>query len=165
GGPTAITNLSFGTHFLMTFLDDNLAFKFQTSFGFNIGTKRSPFNITLFILGGGGYISFKADFVPEKRISDGLSVYYALSIHASVGVAVSLGFMTGGVHFFLGIEGSYIKPRGREGQTQFAIFFMLTGHVSILNLVSVHLMLLLELTYDSSKSQMIGHGRVQLVIR
>lgn len=165
GGPTAMTNLSFGAHFLLAFLDDKLDFKFKTSFGFNIGTKEAPFNLTLFILGGGGYISFKTDFVPEKRISDGLEVFFALSIHASAGIAIALGPIKGNIHIFLGIEGSYIKKRKDGGKTHFTVFFMVNGTVNIMNLVTVQLILLLQLTYNSSNGLLIGEGRISITIR
>lgn len=165
GGPTGMSNLSFGAHFLLAFLDDNLDFKFRTSFGFNIGTKESPFNLTLFFLGGGGYISYKTVFVPERRVSDGLEVFFALSIHASAGLTFSLGPIRGNIHLYFGIEGSYVKPMGGSGQTHFTVFLMVNGTINVMNIVTVRLVLLLQLTYNSSNGELIGVGRIKLTVR
>lgn len=164
GGTTAITNLSFGGFFMISALDKDLRFRFLLGLGFYLGKKDAPFNLTVFILGGGGYIDSAIYFEPKR----GLSVDFVMSIHASAGLAVALGWMTGSITIMLGFEGEYHKRPDRSGGVYVSIFVHIIGYVDVLGLITVYLSLLLQATYRSlgtGGSELLGRGQVRLTIR
>lgn len=160
GGTTSMTNLSFGGSFLLQFWDIQLKkFGFTTELGFYLGKKDAPFNFTAFILGGGGYINSKIVFKPEE----GLTVNFVMSVHASVGFAVTLGWMNGSVLILMGFEGEYNKTPATGSSVYVTIFVQIIGVVNIMGLVTVYLGLRLEATYTGA--QLIGKGTVKLKIK
>lgn len=164
GGTTAITNLSFGGFLLISALDKDLKFRFRLGLGFYLGKKEAPFNLTVFILGGGGYIDTAIYYEPKR----GVSVDFVMSIHASAGLAVALGWMTGSITIMLGFEGEYHKVPERSAGVYVSIFVHIIGYVDILGLVTVYLSLLLQATYRSlgnGGSEFLGRGQVRLTIR
>lgn len=164
GGTTAITNLSFGGHFELRALTPDLKFKFMVALGFYLGKKEAPFNVTIFILGGGGYIDFAMTYVPKE----GLTIDVVMSVHASVSLAVALGWMTGMIVVMAGFEGEYHKTPRRGSSVYITIFVRVIGVVDILGLITVSLFLGLEATYRSLSgggNQLVGTGIVSLQIR
>ncbi|HMI03978.1 MAG TPA: hypothetical protein VK541_15940, partial [Pedobacter sp.] len=160
GGTTAMTNLSFGGHFLLQFWDTQLRkFGFMTGLGFYLGKQEAPFNFTAFILGGGGYVNSAIVFKPEE----GLAVNFVMSVHASVGFAITLGWMNGSVLICMGFEGEYNKLPSTESRIYITIFIQIIGQVDILGLVNVYLGLRLAATYTGA--QLVGTGRVKLTIK
>jgi hypothetical protein len=170
GGVAGMTGLSFGGYFQLTFLKlltkaPFIDFKFEVGFGFYFGKKEKPFNLTIFILGGGGYIDGTIYYTPSQR---GLTVDFAMSVHASVSFQIALGWMSGGVSIMLGFEAEYHKKPEQSADFYASIFIMFVGYVDILRLVSVHLMLLLQATYQSLRdggTRLVGRGQVKLTIR
>lgn len=163
GGTTAITNLSFGGHFELLALDPQLRFKFLLGLGFYLGKKEAPFNVTIFILGGGGYVDCALTFAPKE----GLAIDFVISVHASVSLAIALGWMTGFVAIMVGFEGEYHKTPKQGSSVYITIFVRVIGVVDILSLITIFLYLSLEATYRASGkgSQLVGTGTVSVEIR
>ncbi|MFT3796114.1 hypothetical protein [Flavobacterium sp.] len=160
GGTTAMTNLSFGGHFALQFWDiQKKKFGFMTALGFYLGKQDAPFNFTAFILGGGGYVKSDIMFKPQE----GLSVVFVMSVHASVGFALSVGWMSGSILILMGLEGEYHKTPDAESTVYVSIFVQIIGTVNLMGLVSVYLGLRLAATYNGS--QLTGKGQVKLKIK
>jgi hypothetical protein len=164
GGTTAITNLCFGGHFQILALDPELRFKFLLGLGFYLGKKEAPFSITVFILGGGGFIDCQLTYAP----SEGLSIDFIMSLDASASIAIAAGFMTGYVAIMIGFQGEYHKTPTTGSNVYITIFVRVIGMIDLMGIVTVLLYLSLEATYKSlpgGGSQLVGTGQVKLEIR
>lgn len=164
GGTTSISNLSFGGFFMLSALDEDLQFRFLLGLGFYLGKKDLPFNLTVFILGGGGYIDTAVYYEPAK----GLTMDFVMSVHASVAIVVAMGWMQGGVIIMIGFEGEYHVKPDTAASVYVSIFIHVIGSVSILSLVTVYLSLLLQATYRTlpgGGSELYGKGQVKVTIR
>lgn len=165
GGVAAITGLAFGGFFEMTALSPALRFRFLVGVGFYFGKKEKPFNLTVFILGGGGHVDGAIYYEPS---AGGLTVDFSMSVHASVAFTIALGWMSGSVAIMLGFEAEYHKKPLQHAAFNASIFLLFTGYVDILSLISVNLYLLLQATYKSlgnGGSELVGTGQVRLTIR
>lgn len=163
GGTTAISNLCFGGSFQLLALDPELRFKFLVGLGFYLGKKDAPFTVTVFILGGGGYIDCALTYAPKE----GLAIDFVMNVHASASIAIAAGWMTGFVAIMVGFEGEYHKLPNRRGDVYVTIFVRVLGVVEIMSLVTVLLSLELRATYRalSDGSQLVGTGEVRMEIR
>jgi hypothetical protein len=154
-GTFGISNLRLGALFAVRFSDG----KFVLNVGFNVARKEAPFALTVFILGGGGYLDARAVYRPD----DGnLSCQIEVGITASASLAISLGPISGGVYVYLGITGQY--QSGGPGLT-IGVMFLVRGEVNILGIVSAAISLLLEAKYQSSTGSLVGHGRLSISIK
>lgn len=164
GGTTAITNLCFGGFFMLSVLSDDMKFRFLLGVGFYAGKKDLPFNLTIFILGGGGFVDCSLYFEPQS----GLTVRFVMSIHASAALAITLGWMTGTVIIAMGMEGEYNKVPEKKAGVYVSIYVHIIGTVDIMRLASIYLSMLLQATYKSlgnGGSELVGVGRVKVTIR
>ncbi|MEO6550848.1 MAG: hypothetical protein ABIN94_22790 [Ferruginibacter sp.] len=164
GGTTAITNLCFGGHFELKALDERLRPKFLLGFGFYVGKREAPFNVTIFILGGGGYIFCNLTFEPKR----GLTVEFVMSINVSATLAIAAGWMTGYVSIMAGLEGEYHKTPQTGGSVYITIYVRVIGLIELMSIVSVFLFLGLEATYrtlGNGGNELVGTGYVRLEIR
>ncbi|WP_343322063.1 hypothetical protein [Sphingobacterium multivorum] len=166
GGTTAISNLSFGGHFLLKAIDDSDPGKpkldFNIGLGFYLGKRDLPFNFTAFILGGGGYIDCSFKYQPS--VSKKPMVNFVMSVHGSAGLTISAGWITGSIMVLAGIEVEYSSS---IGNTRIEIFVAIIGVVDILGLISVYLSLRLAINYQSNGNGTVlyGVGNVRVKIR
>lgn len=172
GGTTAISNLSFGGHFLLKAIDDTVPsepkFDFNIGLGFYFGKKDLPFNFTAFILGGGGYIDCSFKYQPS--VSTKPDVTFIMSVNGSAAFIISAGWITGSIMILAGIEIEYRSGESRTpkvSSTRIEIYIAIIGVVDILGLVSVYLNLRLAINYqsDSNGTVLYGVGRVKVKIR
>jgi hypothetical protein len=163
-GTFAISGLQLGAFFRLRALDDNFGFNFQLATGFNLGRKTSPFTLTLFILGGGGWIEVDAEYAPKDHT---LSTNVSLGIAASAVLSINLGVVRGSVGVYLGVFAEFHARQGQPSALALGVMIMVRGEVDVLGIVSVYLMLLLEAIYeqDGSGNRLIGRGTVELRIK
>jgi hypothetical protein len=147
-GTTGITNLTFGFGFGLQFDP------FAITAGFNLGRKKAPFNIAVFILGGAGYIETDITFIPGEQLTCNVSIELA----ASASLAIAFGPISGYVAIFLGMSVNFHTGNGTD--LRLGIFIQVVGEVSILSIVSAYVGLRLEATYDNG----IFTGRGQFTI-
>lgn len=165
GGPTAISNLSFGGNFLLKALNTDVKpakLDFNLGLGFYLGKKELPFNFTAFILGGGGYID--CSFTYHPSVSTKPDVTFIMSVHGSAALTIAAGWITGSIMVLAGIEVEYYSARG---STRIEMFVAIIGVVDILGLISVYLSLRLSINYqsDTNGTVLYGVGRVKVKIR
>lgn len=110
-------------------------------------SRENPFNLSVSIFGGGGYLLFEIAEEGIRKLEASLD--FGASVAVSVGVASAEVHALGGVRFLL--EGDQVKVTG---------FLRIGGSVDVLGLVSVSVELRVELTYDGN----VLSGRATAVI-
>ena len=135
-GTTGITNLTFNFLFGLSWAND-----FNLYAGFGLASPNAPFNLSIFILGGGGHLVATALYHPGGS----LTCQVDMALDASAALAISLGPISGSVHMNLGMR--FIFNSG-QGDLSLGIFLLIGGEVSILSIVSAQVMLKLEATYS-----------------
>jgi archaellum component FlaC len=136
-GTSGITNLTFNFLFGLSW-----ASGFQLYAGFGLASPDAPFNISVFILGGGGHLVAKAYYTPGKS----LTCQVDMALDASASLAIALGPIKGSVHINLGMR--FVFNSG-QGDLSLGIFLLIGGEVSILSIVSANILLRLDATYEN----------------
>lgn len=157
GATSGFSNLILGMSFGLDFSDG-----FKISVGFSLGRKETPFAVTIFILGGGGYMEVTVNYTPATRKID---CEVDIGIVVSASVAIALGPIKGGVYVYFGITARYVLRPGdpeNSGLTV-GVLYLIRGQVSILGLVSASVSLMLEATYRNKK--LTGRGRFSIKIK
>lgn len=166
GGTTSISGLQLGAFFELSFLQEisgNPVFEFILKTGLNVGRPDKPFNIAIYILGGGGYLVVSVEYHPLSR---------AFKISAQIGMDVSatiefaLGPIDGGVGIYLGMFLKYVHesgPSAGSGSLTIGISFLIEGNASVLGIVEVSLSILLEACYTPGGG-LVGTGTVHVEV-
>jgi len=136
-GTTGITNLTFNFLFGLSWAND-----FELYAGFGLASPNKPFNLSVFILGGGGHLVATARYRPGGKLT--CQVDMALDASASLGIA--FGPISGNVSIALGMR--FIFNSG-QGDLSLGIFLLIVGEASILSIVSANITLRLEATYEN----------------
>jgi hypothetical protein len=140
GATTGISNLTLGARLALTYAP------FQFLLGFFLARKDAPFSLTVFILGGGGYLECDATYTPDNGK---LTCTVNLAVTASASLAIALGPIKGGVYIYFGITASFVSGGGGGGLTLGALL-LIRGNVDILGIVTATISLMLELTYGQN---------------
>jgi hypothetical protein len=127
-----------------------------------LGRPTAPFTLTIFVLGGAGYIDVAFKYTPA---TGAFNSKVALGLFASASLAIALGPIKGGVSAYFGVTATYEAETGRAGQLQLAIVLLFTGQVSLLGLVTVNLALGLQARYESTSGRLVGRGFVSYSIK
>jgi hypothetical protein len=154
-GTSGISNLTIGALFSVRFTEG----QFQLSVGFSLARPDAPFSLTIFILGGGGYLEALATYSPN---TGQIGCEVSLSVTASASLAISLGPISGGVYVYLGMTGHFAT--GGPGLT-LGMIVLIRGEVNVLGIVSAAVSLLLEATYNSQSGELAGHGQLSISIK
>jgi len=118
------------------------------SLGF--ASRENPFNLTVLLFGGGGYIEIQVGGTGLMRLE--ASLEFGASIGISFGIASAEAHAMGGI--------SFIKQT--NGQIEVGGFIRIGGSVDVLGLVSVSVELLVTLKYKTETNAL--EGRATLVI-
>jgi hypothetical protein len=154
GGTFAIMNLSLGALFEIGVDSDG----FYVTVGANLGRQVAPFDLTIFILGGGGWFETAVTYRFGKPLTGSVSIGMA----ASAALELSLGPISGSVAIYFGIFANL--QIGNGGGLQLGIMILVTGQVSLLGIIDVNIALLLEAEY-SSGGGLTGRGSVSMSIK
>ena len=146
---SGFTGLKFSTSLALDFAD---AFLITLSIG--VSSKDRPFNFAIFILGGCGYLEAGVTYnVDTGKFSKNLD----LAVGCSASLAIALGPISGGVYAQFAIE-----LRSNAAGFRTAAFFQITGHVSILGIISVDLVFRLEASYGGGVMIATGHFSITI---
>jgi len=136
-GTTGITNLTFNFLFGLSWSPE-----FELYTGFGLASPDAPFNVSVYILGGGGHLLAKANYLPGKSLTCSLD----MAIDASAALSIALGPISGNVHINLGMRFQFNTGRG---DLSLGIFLLIGGEVSVLGIISASILLRLDATYDN----------------
>ncbi len=137
-GICSVSNISIGAAFSIPFTGA------APSARFNFAERHSPFNITVSMFGGGGFVALVVDTGGMREIE--ASLEFGAKIEIDLGVASGGIYVKGGFYFSLKVE------QGQNGEDVQSIYFEgfveLGGHLSIIGLISVSLVFHLALAYE-----------------
>ena len=154
GGAFGIQNLDLGAIFELG-VDANSAFFLGV--GANLGRQTSPFDLTIFVLGGAGWME------SYLRYSGGaITGEINIGIAASASLAISLGPIDGSVSIYFGLFATL--EIGNGGGFQLGIMLLIDGRVNLLGIVDADISLLLEAEY-SSGGGLTGRGVLSVSIK
>jgi hypothetical protein len=159
-GAFGISNLHVGALLALRLKDARFNNNFSIQLGFNVGRKEAPFALTIFILGGGGFVELESRYAPG---SGQLRCTVHLGITVSASLAISLGPIHGGVYVYFGITADLEVAGGAGPGLTIGVMLLIRGEVSILGIVSAAISLLLEAQYSAGK--LIGRGRLSISIK
>jgi hypothetical protein len=122
------------------------------SFSFSFSSKADPFTVTVEMIGGGGYFEIAAD------VQRGL-LELTFEIQAGVAASIDLGLASGSVSIMIGV----LLQLGTE-QNAITGYFRADGELTVLRLVSLHVMFYLGLTYDFDSGALWGEAEVTVEV-
>lgn len=152
GAAFGIANLHVGFRLALDFGGGD----FMISTGLFAGRKTAPFTITIFILGGAGWLETDLIYIPATGI---FKTRVSIGIMASASLALSLGPVSGGIFAYFGITAEYEGETGRAGNLTVGVLLMFTGRVSLLRIIEVSLGLILQAEYRQGGG-LTGRGTV-----
>ena len=154
-GAFGVTGMSLGAR--MALLADP-RFLIQTNL--NLGRADSPFTVTVFVLGGAGYIEFDCSYEPS---GGALETRLALSVGASAMVGFNFGPIRGHLQIFFGISARFMSS---ASQRSFAVAVVasINGAVVVWGFVRIGLHVHLEIEYRDDGG-MTGRGHVSIEVR
>lgn len=163
GGVSGISNLLFGAFFEVRLLGRKKP-EFSLATGFHLGKRESPFDLQVFILGGGGYFDLALSYTPG---TGAMAVDVSLAVHASASLRIDVGWLRGGVAIYLGLEAQYHKRPSTRPAFHASQFVMIEGYVRVVSLVTVHLTLRLACTFATipGGTELRGSGTVSVRVR
>lgn len=121
------------------------------SLTFAFATRSNPFNLSVLMFGGGGYLELEVDHSGLRRLE--ASLEFGASVAISFGIADAEVHAMGGVRYLM--VGTEVKLSG---------FLRIGGSVDLLGLITVSVELMLMLTYDTSGNRMVGRATLVLEI-
>jgi hypothetical protein len=156
-GTVGIANLSLAAGMKLDALDD-----FSIGLTFSLGRRQTPFTLTIFILGGSGYIDTSLVYHP---LSKTLACHVDIGLMASASLAIALGPIRGGVFIYLGVTAAFDSGGSTSRPLTIGIVLLMRGDVCLLGIVQVNVSLLLEAQYDGSTGVLRGHGHLDVSIK
>ncbi|WP_328457965.1 hypothetical protein [Amycolatopsis sp. NBC_00438] len=112
-------------------------------------SRANPFNLSVLMFGGGGYLEMTVDSRGLQRLE--ASLEFGASLAVDFGIASAEVHAMGGVRYLMDAAGVHLTG-----------FLRLGGSMDLLGLISVSVEVRLELTYDIGRNRMVG--RASLVI-
>ncbi len=144
-GVMSIRDMSLGAKATLPFIGDPLSFRF------NFCERETPFVLTVYIFGGGGFFGITVD-------PDGIELLEA-SFEFGLTYCIDLGVASGEAHLMAGI---YFKMEGDK--VSLTGFVKLGGHLSILGLIQASVEFDLTLTYQFDTGKMWGTATLSIEI-
>lgn len=154
-GTFGISNLSLRNSFALDVAGD-----FKLKVGFSLASRQAPFNLTIFVLGGGGFIETSAEYTPS---TGSLACSAHIGITAGASLAIALGPISGGIYAFVGITIDFEAGGSQARGLAIGAMLLIRGQVSILSIVTAYVAIGLELSYSSG--QLVGHGYFSISIK
>lgn len=124
-----------------------------------LGAQLEPFTITIFILGGSGWVQVWGRYHPQNgRLTSSASI----AIGASATLGFSAGPINGIVQLFVGVKGEMQSTAG-QGSLSMSVIMLARGQVDVAGLITASLALMLEVRM--TKQTVTGHGTALFSIR
>lgn len=148
-GVCSLSNISLGARFSLPFTGD------PPSMRFNFAERESPFNLTVSLFGGGGFVAVVVDTGGVREIE--MSIEFGARIEINLGVASGGVYVKAGFYFVL-------EKLTNEDRVRFEGFVELGGHLSILGLIKASLTFHLALGYQKGSPESYLFGQASLVV-
>ncbi len=145
-GVFSLTNVSVGAILHLPFTDAPARLRF------NFSERHDPFNVTVTLLGGGGFFALALGL-------DGIEMIEA-SIEFGGNVAIDLGVASGGIYIMAGL---YFKHE-KGNKVQFAGYVRAGGYLNVLGLISISVEFYLELSYLEGTTKVTGRASVTVKV-
>ncbi len=160
-GTFGIANLSLGFGFTIGVSSNGFAF----GTNFSLASMEKPFIITVFALGGSGWLDFGLSVTRDsgKWI---LIARLAIGISAAASLGISMGPISGSISASFGIKVEFLANTSKTKSSSLTVGIVLVfaGHVDVLGIVTADVSLTLEANYNSQSGQLIGRGTVRLSV-
>lgn len=135
--------------------------KFSIAVHAALGATSSPFTITIFILGGSGWIEAWGEYTPSSQ-------EITCTVSIAIGVSATLGFnfgvLNGIVQLFIGIKGSMRSSTAGGGSLSVSMIWIARGQVDVAGLITAGLFLMLEMRIEDG-GNVYGEGTASFSIR
>ncbi|MDI6025677.1 hypothetical protein QBK99_05600 [Corticibacterium sp. UT-5YL-CI-8] len=155
-GTSGVSGIDLANRFMLRAYPD-----FVIANRFNLSGPEKPFLISIFIIGGTGYLQADVEYRPATKS-------LTVAVEAAAGGSAALGFSFGPVHgsvfITLSIAISYRHDSGGESGLSVALLLVIAGNVRIFGIATVYLGLMLRLSYRSS-GQVDGVGTLSVSLR
>jgi hypothetical protein len=151
-GVFTLSNASLGAGFALPFDSKPLTLRF------NFCERQAPFNLTVSLLGGGGFFAIGIGTEGVREIEAALEFGAA--------VAIDLGVASGGVEIKAGVYFHWLQVNPSEGTVELAGYVRLHGELTVIGLISASLTFNLQLAYlkDQAAQKSTVWGEATLVI-
>ena len=161
-GTFGVSNLRLTSSLGLDALDD-----FTLTLMFAIGRRDAPFNVSIFILGGSGFVETRLQYKPFLQSASGssLTCHVDIGLLASASLAIALGPIRGSVAVFLGVTASLDIGGSDSRGFAIGILLLIRGDVSLLGIVTASIVLSLEASYDTSSGLLRGRGHFEISIK
>jgi hypothetical protein len=146
-GVLNIQNISLGASFTVPFIADPLSVRF------NFCERQSPFILTVYAFGGGGFFAITLD-------PGGVQLLEA-SFEFGASLSVDFGVASGGVHIMAGI---YFRMEMVKNEAELNGYFRIGGEVDVLGIISASIELYLELRYEFSSGKCVGSATITVEV-
>jgi hypothetical protein len=137
--------VSLGAGFTVPFIGQPLSVRF------NFCRREQPFQLTVYMFGGGGFLGVAID-------PSGVQMLEA-AFEFGAAISIDLGVASGGVEVMAGI---YFRIE--QDNATLTGYLRLGGHVDVLGLITASLELYLELTYESATGKCKGMAQLTIEI-
>ncbi|WP_424857801.1 hypothetical protein [Streptomyces sp. SAI-170] len=151
-GVFRLANVSLTAELVIPFEGDD-----GVSFRFSVSEREHPFNVTVSLLGGGGYFSM---LVGTRGV---LQIEGAIEFGGAA--ALNIGVARGGVSIMAGIRFTLRKGENGEPDTvSLSGYLHCSGFLCVLGIVTVSVEFYLELTYEKHGHQSVVRGKGTLTV-
>ena len=127
-----------------------------------VGSIETPFTITIFILGGTGWIQTWGQYTPR---TGELRASVSVAVGASAMLGFSFGPINGAVQVVVAIKGQLITSNQARDVLSVSLLIICTGQVDVAGLISAALLLVMELRFEDQGRTIYGNGTVSFRIR
>jgi len=154
-GVFSLENISFAGGMRIPFFGSD-----PLTFSFAFSTRENPFNLTVALLGGGGY--FGIQVTPS-----GVDMLEA-ALEAGARVSLDLGVASGSVSAMIGIyfRIETLDPSADSTAMSLTLtgYFRVRGEVDVLGLITASITLSVSLSYESSTGKVTGTATLEIEI-
>ncbi|MEM7546211.1 MAG: hypothetical protein AAF367_11795 [Pseudomonadota bacterium] len=148
-GVLSLTNMSLGARLRLPFDGDPVSVRF------NFAEREDPFNLTISLLGGGGFFAIGIDSGGVREIE--AAVEFGAAIAFDIGVASGGVYVKAGIYFHWLVEGD-------AGQVELTGYVEMGGELSVLGLITVSVTFYLALSYHKAGGMAELRGTAKLTI-
>ncbi len=157
---SGIADLEVGASFSLAFEPD-----FNIGVGFNLSSEDEPFTITIFILGGAGWVKSDILYFP---LTGKVATTTSLSIAVSASLGISLGPIDGFVAAYLGIALDFSRGLSADASGNsiaLTAYLLIVGNVNVLGIITVNIEVRLAITYTSNPRKLDCRGTLSVSVK